>query len=192
MALDDIFRALDEQGDKEIEEILSAARAQGDAIGAEAAEEADSIRRQRIEQVEKSVRAASAQRLNSVRLENKKRIAAIKEAAVGTAFDEAGAALSAIRSSPGYDEMFRALLTEAADGAGPDLMLEVDPADEKLAGRLLADLGIAGAVTSGSATVGGVVVSTDGGRMIRRNTLEDRLAKLRSIAQADVAGILFS
>jgi hypothetical protein len=35
-------------------------------------------------------------------------------------------------------------------------------------------------------------VSTDGGSVMRRNTLEDRLDKLRGLAQADVAEIVFA
>ncbi len=41
-------------------------------------------------------------------------------------------------------------------------------------------------------TAGGLVVDTGGGKIIRRNTLEDRLDRVSQFLQADVARVLFS
>ncbi len=49
MAIEDIFRALEEQADAECKEVLDNAKVQADAILAEAREEAEAIRRRRLE-----------------------------------------------------------------------------------------------------------------------------------------------
>jgi len=41
-------------------------------------------------------------------------------------------------------------------------------------------------------TEGGLVVEASEGRVIRRNTLEDRLDRSRQLIQAEVAKVLFS
>jgi vacuolar-type H+-ATPase subunit E/Vma4 len=68
----------------------------------------------------------------------------------------------------------------------------VDPRDANLARAQLADRDLAGTIKAELNTAGGVAVSTHGGRIFRRNTLEDRFEKLAGLAQADVARILFS
>lgn len=192
MALEDIFIALQEQGEAECAEVLSAARDQAASIADEAKREATAVRERRIELVERSVKSANAQRMNSVRLEGKKGVASVKEEAVQAVFDTALSELAKLRGSAGYAEMFRSLAEEALEGAGPDAEVLVDPADEKLAAETLSAMGAKVPVRGDISTVGGIVVVTDEGRIERRNTLEDRLAKARIRAQAGVAGILLS
>lgn len=192
MALDDIFRALEEQADQEIEDILGAARMQADAIAGEAADESEQIRSRRLEQAERAARSSSAQKLNAVRLENKKRLAAIKEKAVQASFSDAVGALGTVRNRSDYSALFRALAREALEVAKDAEEVWVDPADEALAAETLKSLGSPAKVVGKLETAGGLVAVTGGGRIMVKNTLEDRLAKLRHIGQASVAEILFS
>jgi vacuolar-type H+-ATPase subunit E/Vma4 len=141
---------------------------------------------------ERAARARSSQALNSVRLDARKRIAGVKERAVRQVFEEARAQLTQVRKRPDYDEVFRALLDEALAGvSSTDLEIWVDPADAELAQRALADRGVSAPVRPEISTAGGVVVATEAGRVMRRNTLEDRLDKLEGLAQSDVAELVF-
>ena len=192
MALEDIFRALQEQAERDVEVVLAEARAHAEAIRDEAKREAASVRESRVSEAERLARSKSVQSLNSVRLEGRKKTAAVKERAVRDVFDEALADLKAVRSRADYPAVFRALAEEALAGVSGEFELWVDPADLDLARSLLAERGSSAAARPEISTSGGLVVATEEGRVMRRNTLEDRLEKLRGMAQAEVAEILFT
>ncbi len=192
MALDDIFEALEAQADTEIATVLQDARDQAGAIAEQASDDAENIRAMRLEQAEKVTRSEASQSVNAAKLEGKKKVAAVKEVAVDTAFEEALGLLSGARGSSDYAAAFQALAQEALKGMSGDVEVLVDPADEALAKSTLSALGVDAQVKPEITTRGGLVVAMQGGRIRRRNTFEDRLEKVKQSAQADVAEILFS
>ena len=192
MALEDIFRALEEQAEQECQQILEDARDQSDVILEEAQEQAEEIRNKLVSEAEKETRLKASQSINSSRLENKKKTAAIKQAAVVGVFDRVLQKAQEIRGSNSYEATFKALLKEAMDGLEGDAQVLVDPADIDLARSALSEMDVFAEVKPDISTSGGVVVVTGGGRIMRRNTIEDRLDKIQQHIQADVAEILFS
>ncbi len=194
MALEDIFRALEEQAEQECQQVLEDARYQADAILEEAQEKAEEVRRRLVEEAEKATRLKASQAVNSARLESKKKIAAIKQETVAEVFGKVPEKAKDFRGSDSYPSTFEALLKEALVGleGEDDVQVLVDPADVELAKATLSKLGVSAEVKPDISTVGGVVVATDNGRIMRRNTLEDRLDKAQQYIQADVAELLFS
>jgi V/A-type H+-transporting ATPase subunit E len=192
MGLEDIFKALEEQADKDSEAVLAEARAHAEAIIGEAESSANRSREAHVAAAEKAARSRSTQDLNSVKLEARKQLAGVKERAVNDAFDAALGQLSGIRARADYPAAFRALADEALAGLEGEFVVLVDPADADLARSVLAERGLSAEVRPDLSTTGGLAVSLDGGRIMRRNTLEDRLDKLRGHAQAEVAEILFT
>lgn len=192
MALEDIFKALEHQAERDITEVLAEARARAAGIVSEAEIEASSIRERHAAEAEVAASARTMQSLNSSRLEARRKLAGVRQDTVGTALERAKVALGGVRDQAGYDELFGRLLEEAIDGVEGEYEVLVDPADSDLAGRMLSARGIDAPVKPELSTAGGVVVSMNGGRILRRNTLEDRFEKYIGFAQADVAEILFS
>ncbi len=192
MALDDIFRALEDQASQECDLILQVARDQAESIAEDALDQAQAIRTSRVDEAERTTRHKASQSINHARLESKKRVAAVKEAAVSASFDSALEALDSVRAQSAYPAIFKALAAEAALGMEGTLEVWVDPADEALAKSAIADLGLDASVRPEWQTRGGLVITINDGRIMRRNTIEDRLEKVRLMAQADVAEILFS
>jgi len=192
MALEDIFKALDEQADEECEQLLREARDHGDVILADAEEQAETIRSARVSDAERVTRTRASKSVNAAKLEARKRVAAVKERAVDAAFDRASGLLGSVRGTERYATAFKTLAQEALAGVEGDVEVVVDPADEKLAAETLASLGVSARITTDIKTAGGLVVVMPGGRITRRNTLEDRLDKVREQAQAAVAEIIFS
>ncbi|MBU4556204.1 MAG: V-type ATP synthase subunit E [Actinobacteria bacterium] len=192
MALEDIFRALEDQAQDECDQILRVAREQAEAIAEDAADQAQTIRTNRVDDAERTTRKKASRTVNSARLESKKRVAAVKEAAVSESFDRASTALSSVRGRSDYAAIFKALAEEASTGLEGELEVWVDPADEALAKGVIAELGLSAVVRPEIKSAGGLVMTIDEGKISRRNTLEDRLEKVRLMAQADVAEILFS
>ncbi len=192
MALEDIFRALEEQADHDIAAVTAEAKEHAEAILEEARREAELLKQTRVAEAERLSRAKGMQSLNAAKLEARKRVAAVKEAAVASAFSEAREALGTVRRRDDYPAIFRGLLAEALAGVSTEAAVLVDPADADLARATLEAIGSSAEVRPEIASTGGVIVETDGGRVQRRNTLEDRLEKFEAAAQADVAEILFA
>ncbi|MHB9002793.1 MAG: V-type ATP synthase subunit E [Coriobacteriia bacterium] len=191
MALEDIFRALEDQAQLECDQILESARDQAEAIVQEATEEAESIRSSRIEESERLVMSRAARTLNTARMDGKKRVSAVKEQAVSATFDKALNALSSIRGTAEYPTIFSALVDETVAGLDGEIEVLVDPADAEMAAKAIAQTGLTASIRPDAKSAGGLTVSTNGGRIMRRNTLESRLEKVGLIAQAEVAEILF-
>lgn len=192
MALEDIFRALEEQAERDVAQVMDDAKSHAAVILDEARTQADAARDARVADAERMARAQSTHSLNAARLEARKRQASVKDRAIDTVFDDALARLKDARSQADYGQVFEKLAREAMQGIEGDLEVLVDPADADIAKQVLGSLGKSARVRTDIATSGGLVVLTDGGHISRRNTLEDRLEKLRSIAQADVAAIVFA
>lgn len=192
MAIEDIFRALEEQADEECRMILEGAKAQAKGIEEDAREEAKRIRDRRVEVADASVRARAQHLLNAARLENRKATAAAKDDGVEGVFSEAGRQLAALRGTPEYERIFRKLADEALAGVVGDVVVHVAAADAKLATTVLAELGHKGEVEGDLDTTGGLVVVSNGTTIIRRNTFEDRILKARPLVQSQISETLFA
>lgn len=192
MALDDIFRALDEQADEECEQILKEAEEHAVIIAADAEDQAETIRQAHVAETERITRSKASQSVNAAKLEARKRVAGVKQKAVQRAFERSEAMLDKVREDGRYDGVFRRLTEEALTGVEGHAVVQVDPADEARARAAVEALGADAEVRAELSTAGGLVVLVDNGRIIRRNTLEDRLSKVRELYQAKVAERLIS
>jgi vacuolar-type H+-ATPase subunit E/Vma4 len=192
MAIEDIFRALEEQADAEVNQILQAAQAQADAVEEEAREEADRIKRAKIEAAGEAVQSRVNKSINAARLQVKRDMAAAREESVDHVFEHAEELLAAMRGTADYEAVLKGLIAEATAGVEGECELSVLPADAALAEKIAAELGITCAVSPTLEGIGGVVASSAGGRIVRRNTFESRLTKVRALAGSQVAEVLSS
>lgn len=190
MAIEDIFRALEQQADDECRDILNAADIQAASIVEEARAEADRIKQRKLDAVEEGLRARAGKIVNDARLDAKRALAGVREGLVNEVFETAAARLAALRGSRDYERVFRDLAEEALAGADGECRVSVNPDDVSLAKKVLADLGVKGEAVADESVDGGLVVHLHGGRVIRRNTFGSRLQKVRETAEAAVAEIL--
>lgn len=191
MAIEDIFRALEEQAEAECGQILRSAREQADAIVAEAKAEAGRNKQERIDFASGVAKHGAAQIMNAARLANRKELAGVRDQAIERVFEEAGRRLRDMRRQASYQQVMSALAGEAFAMVEPygDCTLQVAAEDAALAEQIAA--GRRCDVDASLDASGGVVVSAAGGRVVARNTFEDRLAKVRRGAQSHVAEMLF-
>jgi vacuolar-type H+-ATPase subunit E/Vma4 len=192
MAIEDILRALDEQAQADSEAVLEEAREHARLIVEEGKREAGQIHDRFTHQAESVSNAAAAKTVNAARLESKMIVSSVKGDAVVAVFDAALDKLSEARSSGTYESLFLALAKEALEGLEGAVTIEVAPADAALASRAAEASGLSATIDPTLQTAGGLVVEAFGGRIVRRNTLENRLDRTRQILQADVAKVLFS
>jgi vacuolar-type H+-ATPase subunit E/Vma4 len=192
MAIEDIFRALEEQADRDCREILESAKTTAKSLEADAKAEAETIKAEKVAAADASVRTKASQIVNAAKLANMKEMAAAKDRGIASVYEGALGKLAALRGSAEYDKLFKALTEEALSAVtSKDVAVKVDPADKALAESTLKGIGVSAVVDVSISTAGGLVVLTSGGRIRRRNTLEDRLGKVRTTRQAEVAEILF-
>jgi vacuolar-type H+-ATPase subunit E/Vma4 len=190
MAMEDIFIALEEQGEQESREALDAAREQAHGIKEDAEEQAKLIRANKTDAARTHAALKTARAINSARLEGRRAVAGVKERAIVKSFDEALDKLAEARKDPGYPALFRSLAAEAVEGLDGEVTMVVDPADAALASEVFTELGLVGSVDATGSTRGGLTVLAHGGAMLRRNTFEDRLAKFRLSGQSEIAEVL--
>jgi vacuolar-type H+-ATPase subunit E/Vma4 len=191
MAIEDIFRALEEQADAEVAEILRVAQLQADAIEQEASDEADRITESRVGAAAEAAGSRAGKSVNAAKLKARRNLAAAREEAVSKVFDVARERLASMQGSSDYETVFAALLKEAA-GVEGEFEILVAPADVALGEKAAKSLGLTAAVVASPEVANGVVVSFEGGRIVRKNTFDSRLGKVRGLAQAHVAQVLTS
>lgn len=192
MAIEDIFKALEEQADAEVNQILHTATVQSDSIEHEARDEAERITSGRMAAAEEQVRSRSAKAVNAARLQVRRDLAAVRDEAVDAVFAEAVERLKVMRGKSEYERVFTALAKEALQGVDGACEIEVAPQDADLAKKVVGKMGVQFTVSPTLDTVGGLAVRTDNGRVVRRNTFESRLSKVRSLASAQLAEVLGS
>jgi vacuolar-type H+-ATPase subunit E/Vma4 len=192
MAIEDILRALDEQADGDCRALVDKAKEQAKTILAEAKAEADKIRDAKIAVTEAQVRSRAVQIVNAAKLERRRQVTAAQDAGIDVVYAKAGDTLSGRRGTKAYEELFRALAQEAVERTVGDVVVQVAPVDAALATKVMSDLGVKAEIDASASILGGLTVISAEGRVYRRNTLDDRLVKVRKFVQADVAEILFA
>lgn len=191
MAIDDILRALDDQAQADCDDIVGESREHAKLIVEEAERQAGQIHDTFVHQVERVATLNASKKVNAARLAAKMTVSSVKGDGVASVFDVARSQLFSVRDV-GYDALFAALAVEALSGVSGPVTIHTVPADISLAESASATTGLVADVVGDLDSAGGLVVDTGGGKIIRRNTLEDRLDRAIQFVQADVARILFS
>ncbi len=191
MAIEDILKALDDQSQAECDAVVTEAREHAKLILDDAQRSAEAVHEGFVRQVERVARASAAKQVNAARLEAKMEVSSAKGDGVASVFEAARGKLGTLRSGD-YDRMFDSLAAEALAELGGEITIHVAEADVERARRAAQTNGVAAEVVGDLDTAGGLVVEAFGGRVIRRNTFEDRLERVSQIVQADVARVLFS
>jgi vacuolar-type H+-ATPase subunit E/Vma4 len=191
MAINDILSTLDDQAQADCEAIVGEAREHAKLIVEEAERQAQQIHDTFVNQVERVAKLNASKQVNAARLESKMTVSSVKGEGLTAVFDDAEKQLFSARDA-GYDALFAALAAEALTGVSGTVTIRVAPKDTDLAQKAASDAGLSADVVGDLDTAGGLVVETGGGKIVRRNTLEDRLSRARQFVRSDVAAVLFS
>jgi vacuolar-type H+-ATPase subunit E/Vma4 len=191
MAIEDILQALDAQAQADCESVVAEAKEHGKMSLDDAQRSADAVHENFARQVERIARTEAAKIVNAARLEAKMEVSSAKGDGVSSVFEATRTKLPDLRSAD-YDRLFDALAGEALADVSGDVAIHVAAADVERAKAAAAARGVTAEVLGDIDTAGGLIVEMSGGRIIRRNTLEDRLDRVSQSGQADVARVLFS
>ncbi len=191
MAIEDILKTLDQQAQADCDAVLSEAREHATMILDDAQRAAGEVHEGFARQIERVARAEAARTVNAARLDAKMRVSSARGDGVSSVFDTAKAELPNLRDA-GYDALFTGLAAEALEGLDGSVVIRVAPEDAERARTAAAAAGLSAQLDPTLATAGGLVVEANDGRVIKRNTLENRLDQVGRFMQADVAKVLFS
>lgn len=191
MGIEDIYQALEKEGEKRVDEILTKAREETDQIVKKAEEEAKMIEEDKIAKAKSSLEAEKARLLNKARLFKKKEIIKAKEDYIQQAFDQAKEEIQTLRGKPVYKKVFTNLVREIMDLAKGKVTISVDKRDEKLAREVLDSMDAGYELKTDISCLGGVKAEAKNGRVIHINTLDARLDKARQASKADVTTVFF-
>ncbi len=192
MAIEDILRALEEQGQADCEACTEEARAHAAQIVEDAREKANSIHEHHVSSIERTARTEAMKRVNAARLKGRMQVSGVRGEGLDGVFESARQQLPTLRQRSDYPQLFASLAREALDGVEGPVVIRVAPADVDLARQTASQLGAIAEVRGDLETTGGLVVESAGGHIVRRNTFEDRLDRARPYIQADVARVLLA
>lgn len=197
MGLEEILQGIREDGRAEVAAIGQQADREAAAILARARARAEADA-ERLSQAGADALAAERGRLGlAAEVDAARGLRRAREDVFAGALAAAREALAATRERPGYPELLQELLAEALAMCPHPEEVRVDARDVALLDAvpaLRATLGPLRAAATAAPTWGGVEVSGADGRVLVRDTLEERLARaepqLRTIVSRVVPGLL--
>ena len=191
MALDDMLRAIEEEGETRCKEILDNAGAEAAEILKTAKEEAKRVIEEYVNRAEATMYGEKTRILSDAKLYVKKQVIQAKEEHIEDAFDKVAGEFEAMRKRPEYASYFRRLLDETAANAEGNLIISVDRRDEKIARDAIAAAGIDCELRTDISTIGGLKAITADGRIVLTNTIDSRLERAKQFLKPEVATKLF-
>lgn len=120
MAIEQLLAALETNGAAQVEQVAAAARAEADAITAQARDQADRRRRAALETHERALRSTAALALAGTRLAARRTVITARTRLLERVFARAGAALDAVAASPAYRQQLPAAIAAALDCFGDE------------------------------------------------------------------------
>ncbi len=191
MALDEILKSLEEEGDREVAEILAKARAQAERIIEEAKEKAERLKREEVEKAKRAAESESARIINAARLFAKKEIIRAKEESIKKVVEESRRRLKELSKRKDYPQILQRLIAEAMEGVDGRVVVRVNPRDKELTQKLFSDYQITYELKTDLNIEGGLQVQTKDASIFINNTLESRLNKAAQLLKTEVTKILF-
>jgi len=173
MALSDLLAGLKAEAAAEDARLDVETLAEATRIAAAAQDEALILQEQALRVVEDELRQEAEMRRARARLAAAVAVRYAREEAFHEFLAEVHRRVDAIRESPKYPMVLRALLRESLTALPAAAVLRVDPRDERIAADLLAELGAKLEIAGTLETAGGVELARGEDRVVR-NTVEER------------------
>lgn len=199
MGLEEIFQTLEDEGQREREEVIKKAKEQERRIIEEAEREAKKIKDEQIEKISSFLRREQTRILGEARLANQREIVRAKEEIISKVFTIVKEKIAHFREEGNYPTVFESLFEEAVRNlplGRVKIDLFVDKRDINLAQKILAKT--KEVITSIDYEIhpdlqcsGGLKIDVDGGKITIVNTLDLRLEKAIQVLQAELLTLLF-
>lgn len=191
MAIDDMLRALEEEGRLQQTEILDSAKLQAAEIVKTAKGQIAQIESVHTDRVNKIVEDETAKMLTEAKRHVERGVSKVKDKLIEAVFTGALADLKKVRKSADYEGVFRRLAQDAIDRAEGHIEIHIDARDRGLADKVFGASKIDYELKEDIETSGGAIISAEQGRVIIDNTVESRTARAREFMTSLAATRLF-
>jgi vacuolar-type H+-ATPase subunit E/Vma4 len=183
VSLEAILQAITASGETQESQIEEQTRVQVEEILAGARQEAAGVKAKAFNNAVAPAARERSRILHLAKLEVLHAIGGLRETLVDTALEGASSRLSGIRAQVVYPEALLRLTQEAlaeiklSYGESKAACLEIDPRDRSIVDAILAEIGQDLQVKESLVCWGGLVASSEDGRVVVINTLEARLKR---------------
>lgn len=191
MALEDMLKTLESEGKKEQQTIIADAKERAAAILSKAKDEAKQIKQDEIDKALFNLAGEKAKMVNEARLHVKKEVVLAKEEGVTEIYSQVSEKLSKLRKSSKYPEILEKMIIDAIKHLEGEMKVQVNDEDVDLAKKILSKNSISADVSGGLETFGGLVVTTDEGKIVIHNNLESRMEKAKQYIKADIMKMVY-
>ncbi len=191
MALDDMLKALEEEGKQQQGDILETSRAQAREIIKAAEAQASDIEQAHLDKMNKAINDETTKLLAEAKIYVDRKVSKAKEEMIEDAFDQADDKLSKIRYASDYVALFEQLLREALSQAEGSVVVHVDPHDAALARDVKEKTAVDYQIELDLDNDGGMEVTAENGRITIANTIESRGDRARRFMKSEVAASLY-
>jgi len=192
MKYDHLIQSMELEAGKKIQDINDRIAGERDGILDNARAEGENIRRETVKSREKSAVIEMNKKLYDAKEKVNEKVALEHESAMDEVFTEAGRALDQARGNTGYPQWFGAMLDEVLHGLdGDDIVLHVDPRDLELCKKLVHERNLNVMVLPDLSSKGGLNGSCYDGKILIRNTIEDRLIQAKKIMKPGIFRALY-
>ena len=192
MAINDILSTLDDQAQADCEAIVGEAREHAKMIVEESERQAREIHDTFVHQVERVASLNASKTVNAARLQAKMAVSSVKGRWPHVRVRRRPRAALLCCGTRATTRSSQRLRPRRLSGVSGPVTIRVSADDTALAEKAAAVAGLAADVQGDLDTAGGLIVETGGGKIVRRNTLEDRLDRASQFVRGDVATVLFS
>jgi len=180
MKYDHLIQSIEDGANEKIRDIREGTDHEIHEIQERVETESAQIRKDLLAETERKISVEKNKLIYSAREQSKDHLARARQEAYIQVFQEASVRLSTLRSSPLYETFFRAILSEIIESLDSEkITLHIDKQDEVLCRKLIKETGKEVEIVTDLTTIGGLDGSTPDGKVVVRNTIEDRLARAK-------------
>lgn len=196
MSLEAILSAIETGGREEAGALVQQAQSEAAAIIEAAQREAQRVQQDARERAVTPAYRERARILHRARLEALRTVGDARETAIDAILAQARIILSQMRSTPAYPRTLRRLTEESLAELERSLedrgaaRLEIDARDEALMAEIIRSLNLQLPLSCTLQCWGGLVASSQDGRIVVINTLESRLDRALPFLRRDLAALL--
>jgi V/A-type H+-transporting ATPase subunit E len=180
MNYDHLIQAIEDGAEEKIRDIRDSKDREIREIQERTETESSNLRKDLLAETNRRIDVEKNKKIYSAREQAKDYLTRARQDAYLQVFQEADMRLSSLRASPAYETFFKAVMTEIIESLDSEkIRFHVDKQDEPLCRQLIKDTGKEFDIVTDISTKGGLNGSILDGKMIIRNTIEDRLARAK-------------
>lgn len=192
MALETMLNAIQREANEKVQRIDQEAAERAKAIHDRAKARVETEVERYVEEARTEAMRELQREVNAANLKSTRAQTDVRREVYDEVFAAVRTKLEEMRASAAYPDVFRALVCDAITGLGDGLVVHIDPRDTTYLDAFLAS-GVSAQIVkveTDLSSLGGIIAYSENGRVMRDNTLEARLERVRVERARDIWDVL--